>query len=224
VSIAQRCHDPRRLLLKGYDHHQPATRADTSLVEALTPLERVGRAVVRRRYGDEHRVEVRGQFSVTFARIEDVLGQVSANKTTRTSSGVVISARSGRSVTRTPDHFVEAVWEVDLIEAHMRSALGMPQQLTPSRKPRCTIVNAFVYAPASGRLAALPFRDVMSDAGLGVIIDIAADVGQEVDGPGEIFSTELAEVYVGAKNLRRARSLAAEVLRDPPVVIPLATA
>ena len=41
-----------------------------------------------------------------------------------------------------------------------------------------------------------------------------------VDGPDRIFSTLLAEVYVGAKNLRRARSLAAELLRDPPVVVP----
>jgi hypothetical protein len=73
VSIAQRRHDPRGLLLKGYDHHQPTTRAYTSLVEALTSLEWVGLAVVRRRHGDEYRVEVRGQFSVALAGIEDVL-------------------------------------------------------------------------------------------------------------------------------------------------------
>ena len=63
---------------------------------------------------------------------------------------------------------VEAVWGVDLIEAQLRSALGLPQQLTPSRKPRCAVVNALVYAPATGRLTALPFTDVTSDAGLGV--------------------------------------------------------
>ncbi len=119
---------------------------------------------------------------------------------------------------------VEAVWEVDLIEAELRSALGLPHQLKPSRKPRCTMVNEIVYAPATGRLTALPFTDVTSDVGLGVIVDVAADVGQEVSGPDRIFSTELADVYVGAKNLRRARSLAAEVLRDPPVVTPAATA
>src|SRR5436309_10357206 len=90
---------------------------------------------------------------------------------------------------------VEAVWEVDLIEAHLRSALGLSQRLTPSRKPRCTIVNALVYAPATGRLTALPFTDVTSEAGLGLIIDVAAEVGQEVNGPDQIFSTELAEVY-----------------------------
>ena len=114
---------------------------------------------------------------------------------------------------------VEAVWEVDLIEAHLRSALGLAQQLRPSRKPRCTIVNAFLYAPASGRLTAMPFVEVTSDAGPGLIVDVAAEVGQEVNGPDRIFATELAEVYVGAKNLRRARALAAEVFRDPPVVV-----
>jgi carnosine synthase len=119
---------------------------------------------------------------------------------------------------------VEAVWQVDLVEAHLRSALGLPQQLTPSRKPQCAIVNAFVYAPATGRLAALPLNDVASEGGLGLIIDVAAQVGQEVNGPDRLFSTELAEIYVGAKNLRRARSLASEVLRDPPVVVPLAAA
>jgi carnosine synthase len=119
---------------------------------------------------------------------------------------------------------VDAVWGVDLVEAELNSVLGLPQRLTPSRKPRCTVVNVLVYAPATGRLAALPFTDVMSEAGPGVSIDIATEVGQPVNGPDQIFSTELAEVYVGAKNLRRARSLAAEVLRDPPVVVPLAPA
>jgi hypothetical protein len=80
-------------------------------------------------------------------------------------------------------------------------------------------VNAFVYSPATGRLTALPFTEVTSEVGLGVIIDVAADVGQAVSGPEQIFSTELAEVYVGAKNLRRAQSLTQELLREPPVVV-----
>ncbi len=67
---------------------------------------------------------------------------------------------------------VEAVWEVDLIEAQLRSALGLAQQLKPSRKPRCAVANSLVYAPATGRLAALPFTQVTSEAGLGLIIDI----------------------------------------------------
>lgn len=115
-------------------------------------------------------------------------------------------------------HIVEAVWGVDLIEAHVRGALGLPQQLAPSRKPRCAVVNALLYAPATGRLAALHFTEG-TKADLGPLVDVAADVGQEVDGPDRVFATALAEVTVGAKNLRRARSLAAEVLRRPPVVV-----
>ncbi len=113
---------------------------------------------------------------------------------------------------------VEAVWGVDLIEAHVRGALGLPQQLAPSRKPRCAVVNALLYAPATGRLAALDFTE-STKADLGPHVDVAADVGQEVDGPDRVFATALAEVTVGAKNLRRARSLAAEVMRRPPVVV-----
>jgi biotin carboxylase len=115
---------------------------------------------------------------------------------------------------------VEAVWGVDLIEAHLRSALGLPQQLAPSRKPRCAAVGAVVYAPATGRLAALPFTEVEPEADPGLFIDVKARVGEDVDGPDRVFPTELAEVYVGARNLRRARSLLAQVLRDPPVVVP----
>jgi biotin carboxylase len=113
---------------------------------------------------------------------------------------------------------VEAVWGVDLIEAHVRGALGLPQRLTPSRKPRCAVANALVYAPATGRLAALPLGTVTPEADPGLVIDLSAKVGQEVDGPDHIFSTVLADVYVGAKSVRRAQSLIAEVLRDPPVV------
>src|SRR5262245_46635823 len=90
---------------------------------------------------------------------------------------------------------VDAVWGVDLVELH--SALGWPQRLMPSRKPRCTVVNALLYAPATGRLAALPFTDVGSEAGLGVIVDVVSEVGQAVNGPDQIFSTELAEMHVG---------------------------
>jgi hypothetical protein len=42
-----------------------------------------------------------------------------------------------------------------------------------------------------------------------------------VDGPDRIFPTVLADVYVGAKNVRRGRSLIAEVLHEPPVVAPI---
>jgi carnosine synthase len=113
---------------------------------------------------------------------------------------------------------VEAVWGVDLIEAHLRAALGLPQQLTPSRKPRCVVMNTLVYAPATGRLAALPLASVTPEADPGLLIDVKAEVGQEVDGPDRIFSTLLADVYVGARNVRRGRSLIQQVLRDPPIV------
>jgi carnosine synthase len=113
---------------------------------------------------------------------------------------------------------VEAVWGVDLIEAHLRAALGLPQQLTPSRKPRCAVMNTLVYAPATGRLAALPLASVTPEADPGLLIDVKAEVGQEVDGPDRIFSTLLADVYVGARNVRRGRSLIQQVLRDPPIV------
>jgi carnosine synthase len=115
---------------------------------------------------------------------------------------------------------VEAVWGVDLIEAQLRAALGLPQALAPSRKPRCAVAHSIVYAPASGRLAALPLSDVTTDVEFGPFVDVSAQVGQEVDGPDRVFSTDLAEVYVGARSLRAARSLVAEVLRDPPVVVP----
>jgi len=116
---------------------------------------------------------------------------------------------------------VEAVWGVDLIEAHLRAALGLPQQVSPSRKPRGAVVNALVYAPATGRLAALPLEEVTPESEPGLVIDVAAEVGQEVDGPDRVFPTVLADVYVGAKNVRRGQTLIAEVLRNPPVVTPV---
>ena len=82
-------------------------------------------------------------------------------------------------------------------------------------------MNRLVYAPVTGRLAALSFADVAPEADPGLVIDLKAEVGQEVDGPDRIFSTVLADVYVGARNLRRGRSLIAQVLRNPPVVTPV---
>ena len=115
---------------------------------------------------------------------------------------------------------VEAVWGVDLIEAQLRASLGLPQELTPSRKPRCAIVHAVVYAPATGQLAGLPFATVTPEGGLGVKLDIFGEIGQDVTGPDGTFATELAELTLSGKNLRRARSLADQVLREPPRVLP----
>ena len=82
-------------------------------------------------------------------------------------------------------------------------------------------MNALVYAPATGRLAALPLEEVTPEAEPGLVIDVAAEVGQVVDGPDRVFPTVLPDVYVGAKNVRRGESLIAEVLRNPPVVTPV---
>jgi biotin carboxylase len=115
---------------------------------------------------------------------------------------------------------VEAVWGVDLIEAQLRSSLDLPQTLKPSRKPRCAVIDAIVHAPASGRLAELSFAHVAPEGGLGVELDVFAEIGQEVAGPDHTFATELAELTLSGKNLRRARSLAAQVLREQPRIVP----
>jgi biotin carboxylase len=115
---------------------------------------------------------------------------------------------------------VEAVWGVDLVEAQLRSCLDLPQTLSPSRKPRCAIVNAVAHAPATGRLAELPFAQVTPEGGLGVELDVFAEIGQEVAGPDRTFATVLAELTLSGKNLRRARSLAAQVLREPARILP----
>ncbi len=95
-----------------------------------------------------------------------------------------------------------------------------PQTLKASRKPRCAVVNAIVHAPATGRLAELPFAQVAPEGGMGVELDIFAEIGQEVAGPDSTFATVLAELTLGGKNLRRARALAAQVLREPPRIFP----
>ena len=116
---------------------------------------------------------------------------------------------------------VEAVWGVDLIEAQLRSCLDLPQTLKPSRKPRCGVVNAIVHAPATGRLAELPFADVDPEGGMGVELDIFGQIGQQVTGPEGTFATVLAELTLSGKNLRRARSMAAQVLHEPPRILPV---
>jgi biotin carboxylase len=130
---------------------------------------------------------------------------------------IEVNARMGGSRIH---QMVEAVWGVDLVEAQLRASLDQPQTLTPSRRPRCAIFCAVVYAPASGRLAELPFAQVTPEGGLGVELDVSAEIGQEVDGPDRTFATALAELTLSGKTLRRARSLAAQVLRDPPRVVP----
>jgi hypothetical protein len=56
---------------------------------------------------------------------------------------------------------------------------------------------------------------------LGVELDISGQIGQDVAGPDTTFATVLAaELTLSGKNLRRARALAAEVLREPPQILP----
>jgi hypothetical protein len=111
---------------------------------------------------------------------------------------------------------VRAVWNFDLVEAQLRACLGQRQQLQPSRRPRCSVLNKLVYAPASGRLQALPLRKVHGS--VFAEIDVEAAVGEMVSGPDRIFATCLAEITLSGRDLADARTLAAEVLREPPVV------
>jgi carnosine synthase len=129
---------------------------------------------------------------------------------------VEINARMGGG----PVHLiVEAVWGVDLIEAQVRSSLGLPQSLRPSHRPRCAVVDRLVYAPESGRLAALPLAGGgVSRNGAVLDVDVHAEVGEDVVGPEAIFATSLAELVVRGRDLREARAISAQMLAEPPRV------
>ncbi len=143
--------------------------------------------------------------------------QVEGKCTSRGPRVVEVNSRMGGTRIH---QMVEAVWGVDLIEAQLRSCLDLPQALKPSSKPRCAVVNSIVYAPATGRLAGLPFATVTPEGSLGVELDIFGEIGQDVAGPDSTFATVLAELTLSGKNLRRARSLAVQVLREPPRILP----
>jgi biotin carboxylase len=115
---------------------------------------------------------------------------------------------------------VEAVWGVDLIEAQLRSSLDLPQTLSPSRRPRCAVLNAIVHAPATGRLEALPLGVVEPEDGDLAATDVEAEIGQPVLGPDRTFATPLVEITVSGRSLRRARALCARILEKPPRVAP----
>ena len=133
---------------------------------------------------------------------------------------VEINARMGGGRVH---QFVEAVWAVDLVDAQLRNCLGLPQTLRPSRRPQAAAVDVMVYAPATGRLEALPIADTKPAGCLALEVDVEVPIGAEVQGPEAVFATALAEVTLTAKDLRTARALVAEVLRDPPRVAPSAT-
>jgi biotin carboxylase len=106
----------------------------------------------------DHRSKPVGQLVELVVRTVQALGfaqgvlDVEGKCTTKGPRIIEVNARLGGGRIH---QIVEAVWGVDLIEAYVRSALGLAQKLTPSRKPQCAVVNAFVYAPATGRLTAL---------------------------------------------------------------------
>jgi biotin carboxylase len=114
--------------------------------------------------------------------------------------------------------YVRAVWGVDLVEAHVRSCLDLAPELKPSRRPQRAVVDVIVHAPATGRLVALPFAQVPAGERAEVELDVDVEVGADVKGPEDIFSTVLAEVSVVGKDLRHARAVAAAVVREPPRV------
>jgi len=130
---------------------------------------------------------------------------------------IEINARLGGG--KVPE-LVEAVWGVDLIEAQLRSALGMPQQFEGSRRPRCGVVYHLVQPPRSGRLAALKFRDVDAGGPLGVLLEVHSQIGDDVLGPESTTATWVAELAVSGRNVRQARALADEILCDAVVVEP----
>jgi biotin carboxylase len=113
---------------------------------------------------------------------------------------------------------VDAVWGVDLVEAQLRGGLNLAQALAPHRRPRCAVVNAIAYAPATGRLEALPLGGIPPDEAHNVAVDLEAEVGDEVLGPERTFATPLVEITVTGKSLRRARALCAAVLSEPALV------
>jgi hypothetical protein len=55
---------------------------------------------------------------------------------------------------------------------------------------------------------------------MGAELDAFGQIGQEVAGPDSTFATVLAELTLSGKNLRHARWRIAQVLRDPPRILP----
>jgi carnosine synthase len=140
---------------------------------------------------------------------------IEAKSTSRGPRIVEINARMGGG----PIHLiVEAVWGVDLIEAQLRSSLGLPQVLERRRRPRCAAVNFIVHAPRSGRLVELPVGDHSGGREQILALEPHAEVGETVAGPEEVFATVLTEVVVTGNDLRAARAVMAAMLREPPQV------
>jgi len=71
-------------------------------------------------------------------------------------------------------------------------------------------------------LTALPLPEVPPKGCISLDLDVEAAVGDEVVGPEGVFASLLVEVTLVAKDLKTARALTSQVLRDPPVVTPYA--
>ena len=159
-------------------------------------------------------VDLAAQTVTAFGFERGVL-HVEGKCTTRGPRIIEVNARMGGGRIH---EIVRDVWGVDLVEAHLRSCLDLPPSLSPSRKPRCHIVDKIVYAPRSGRLRALPLPSSPPKGCLSLDLDVEAAVGDDVVGPEGIFASVLAGVTLRAKDLRTALALVADVLREPPVV------
>jgi hypothetical protein len=131
---------------------------------------------------------------------------------------VEINARMGGG----PIHrIVEAVWGVDLVEAQLRSSLGLTQNLGLSGRPRCAVADAFVYPETSGRLVENPVPAAAARRDDVLALDPYAEIGAEVAGLDEVFATAVAQVAVQGPDLRQARAGLAELLREPVTTEPL---
>jgi carnosine synthase len=142
---------------------------------------------------------------------------IEAKATSRGPRIVEVNARMGGGRVH---EYVRQVWDVDLAEAHLRASLDLEPNLSPSRKPRCTVLNGLVYAPTSGRLVTVGLDDRPHRDGRTVAVDLEAEVGERVEGPEAVFATLLAEVHVTAKDLKGARAELADVLAEGPRVDP----
>ena len=63
---------------------------------------------------------------------------------------------------------------------------------------------------------ALPFAE--GDPPDWMIVDVDAEIGDEVVGPEAVFASVLAEVVVTGRDLKHARALAQDVFDRPPVI------
>ena len=143
---------------------------------------------------------------------------IEAKATSRGPRIVEVNARMGGGRIH---EYVHQVWDVDLVEAQLRATLDLQPNLSPSRKPRCTVLNRFLYATATGRLVSLSVDAGPRRGGATVIADLEAEPGDLVEGPEAVFATPLGEVTITAKDLKHARAELADALREPPRIDPV---